>query len=288
MEERQRMTRRLSAAGLLAVVSMLAAGPAATAQASDSAAPDALCTPAGVAARLGLGLDPQGRVSVPDPTQPGGLDEYWRAHNALATTIEMELARWNVEQDPVAAARRGAVSGPTLPPYWHVTVVGAGTQVSGLSCPMTGTALDGLCAASSVGSPLNRLEPFGDVGDVDGARFFWKVVSDAPEPGPQTYPALVYAEPTVHPCVSKFHLAVAPALVTCLDGWILHENQGEAFLIVNNCVSLYDATTGEPGSTDKQGQRGPRPSVGFMSAIHQSCPNASQCCEEAWKPCDPR
>ena len=71
-------------------------------------------------------------------------------------------------------------------------------------------------------------------------------------------------------------------------GRILHENQGEAFLIVNSCVSLYDATSGEPKPTDKQERRGPYPSVGFMSAIHQSCPSASQCCEEAWKPCDPR
>ena len=137
-------------------------------------------------------------------------------------------------------------------------------------------------------TPLSRLEPFGNVGDVNRASFYWKVVNDERKSGPNTYPGLVYAEPTVHPCVSKLRLAAASTLTTCLDGWILHEGQGEAFLIVDNCVDLYDAAGKELKATGKEKERGPRPSVAFIAAIHQSCPSSSQCCAGTWEPCDPR
>lgn len=284
MGRRQGMVRRVSKAGFLALVWLLAISAAATAEDTGHSA---LCAPAGVAERLGLGLDPQGRVSLPDPTDPEQRDAFWRVHNGLTATIETELARSKLALDPVAAARHAKVSGPRLPPYWRATAVGAGTMVSELWCPVTHQRLEGHCAVSAVGSPLSRLEPFGTLGDVGEARFFWQVVSGE-QAGPRSYPGLLYAEPTVHPCISTLRLAAASTLTTCLDGWILHEGEGEAFLIVDNCVDLYDAAGTELKSAITQDERKPRPSVAFIAAIHQSCPGGIQCCAGTWQPCQPR
>lgn len=256
----------------------------------DPAAPDALCSAAGIAARVaGIELVPGRGLSIPDPTRAGQLGEYWRAHNALMATIEMEVARSNVERDPVAVAQRGTGPAPKLAPYWRSTELGVGTNGEAMLCPETrGTLGAGgvECAASDVGSFLNRLEPVGNVGDADGqSSFYWKVVNDDPAFGEPRYGSLVYVEPTSHPCVSKMLLAEATSVGTWLPGWVLHDEQRNAFLIVDNCVDLYDAYGTEFSPAAKGPSKRPKPAVAFFAAIQQPCPTAKPCCEGPGKAC---
>lgn len=253
----------------------------------DPAAPNALCSAEGVAARMGLPYEEGRGIVVPDPTNPAELDVFWRAHNGLMATIEMEVGRRNVEWDPVAVARRGAGDAPRLPPFWRSTELGVGTNGDAMLCPESRGALDAeACAASDVGSFLNRLEPVGNVGDArGGASFYWKVVNDDPKFGEPRYGSLVYVEPTAHPCVSKMLLAEATSVGTWLPGWVLHDESGAAFLIVDNCVDLYDAYGTEFVPLASGPTRRPKPAVAFFAAIQQPCPTTAQCCEGPGRPC---
>lgn len=254
----------------------------------DPAAPNALCSPAGVAARVaGLELVEGRGLSVPDPTDAEQLDAFWRVHNSLMATIEMEVARRNVEWDPVAIAQKGTGRGPVMPPYWRSTELGVGTNGDQMLCPESRGVLGGEeCAASNVGSFLNRLEPVANVGDArDGSSFYWKVVNDDPAFGEPRYGSLVYVEPTVHPCVSKMLLAEATSVGTWLPGWVLHDEAGAPFLIVDNCVDLYDAYGTEFVPVASGPSRRPKPAVAFFAAIQQPCPTKAQCCRGPGKPC---
>lgn len=256
----------------------------------DPAAPEALCTAAGVAARVaGIEWVPERRLSIPDPTRADQLDAFWRVHNALMTTIEMEVARSNVERDPVAVAQRGTGPAPRLAPYWRSTELGVGTNGDAMLCPETRGTLGTTgpeCAASDVGSFLNRLEPVRNVGDAHGrSSFYWKVVNDDPAFGEPRYGSLVYVEPTSHPCVSKMLLAEATSVGTWLPGYVLHDEHGAAFLIVDNCVDLYDAYGTEFPPLAHGPSNRPKPAVAFFAAIQQPCPTAKPCCRGPGKEC---
>lgn len=256
----------------------------------DPNAADVLCSPAGIAARVGgIDLDAGRGLSIPDPTKPDQLDAFWQAHNALMATIEMEVARRNVRDDTAAIGRGGTGAPPRLPPYWRSTELGVGTNGDQMLCPESRgeLAADGAaCAAADVGSFLNRLEPVANVGDArDGASFYWKVVNDAPRFGSPRYGSLVYVERTAHPCVSKMLLAEATSVGTWLPGWVLHDPQGRAFLIVDNCVDLYDAYGTEFAPIASGPARRPKPAVAFFAAIQQPCPTDAPCCEGPGRPC---
>ncbi len=273
-----------------AILALSGCAAARTGGVSGVAIDDALCSAASVAERISGVEYVEGRgLSIPDPTQADHLDAFWRVHNTLMTLIDMDVARANLVRDPVEVGRLGTGHAPRLSPYWRSTELGVGTNGDAMLCPETRGTLGGgsaFCAAADVGSFLNELRPVGDVGDeVAGSSFYWKVVNHDPKFGEPRYGSLVYVEPTAHPCVSRMLLAEATSVGTWLPGWVLHDRSGKAFLIVDDCVDLYDAYGTEFSPLAPGPSTQPKPAVAFFAAIQQPCPTAAQCCRGPGQPC---
>jgi len=230
-----------SLAGLLLFVAAASAGCAP--EAPSKAAQD-LCSKDGLMRLVPQLRNADGRFQIPDPIKD--LDTFLAAQQGLSNAIETILAKARAAHDPysVAVGRNTPLS---FGSRWRAAEVGIKTDGRSISF------VDSNFASYGGQSFLEGLKPVDQSNGV-----FHAVAVDG------SVSALVYAMPTVLPCVNRLILAAENSA----GSWpqptyaLGPEAGGEAFLIVNICQDL-----GRAVSTGSDQQAVLRPNAELILAF---------------------
>ncbi|MEO6052866.1 MAG: hypothetical protein ABIP97_02535 [Chthoniobacterales bacterium] len=178
----------------------------------------------------------EGKFEVPNPMgDKKALEKFMNVHQTLMRLIEMALVQANIHADPYKVHESPKVR-VQYPSDWLSSEIGVQTQDAGAGCVKFELAKSD-CASWKVNSFLSRMTAM----DCVNGRFYYSLQKDA-KSGKVTTPSLVYTQSTAVPGVSRLVLASVESVGIWQPGFVLHSPDGKAFLIVNICVDLYDAT----------------------------------------------
>jgi hypothetical protein len=162
-----------------------------------------------------------GQFAIPNPKTD--LQGFLLVHQSLTNIIETALAQASAKADPYAVAG-GNQKSLTFPSSWRSAEVGVMTDGKTVSFPDDGNfaGYGGESFLSGMTVVPGTSGTFYQVAKPDG-----KV------------PALVYAQPTLIPCINRLVLAAADTAGTWLPpSYALGTKDGKAYLIVNKCIDL--------------------------------------------------
>jgi hypothetical protein len=167
-----------------------------------------------------------GQFAIPNPKTD--LQNFLLVHQSLTNIIEMALAQANAKKNPYSIAG-GDPRSLTFPSSWRSAEVGVMTDGKTISFPDGGNF-----AGYGGESFLNGISVVPGTGGT-----FYQVAKPN-----GTVPALVYAQPTLIPCINRLVLAAADTAGTWMPpSYALGTKDGKAYLIVNKCIDLGLAVT---------------------------------------------
>jgi hypothetical protein len=222
----------------------VAMSPCVSVQCADRDAARDLASPAGLMRLVPELKNEQGQFEIPNPKTD--LPKFLRVHRALTNVVEMALAQANAKGDPYKVSATAAKA-LVFPKNWRCAEIGVKTDGSTVSFPD-----DGKLSAYGGVSFLTGISP------IPGTDVTFYAVSKPDG----TVPAIVYAEPTILPCVNRIVLAAANSGGFWQSpSYALGNDAGEAWLIVDKCVDVAQVATGN-------GQQRLIPNAELFTAIH--------------------
>ena len=178
-----------------------------------------------------------GNFELPDPRiKPDGLNKFLNVHQSLLRLIEMGIQRASLEEDPYSISKQAKIT-VKYPEEWIATEVGVETNNEVVKCNRF--EQDQInCASYKIESFLSKLKV---VPKVEG-HFYYSSQED-PITGKISTPNIVYTQATALANVSLIKLSSVESVGIWSPGYVLHDDEGNAFLIIDICVDLYNATT---------------------------------------------